>query len=99
MPEYIHACTCARDWDTRYWVLCGCADYNYVWMCVSYTCMYSSMFCVGMHVDCTLVLQVPHISPFIVNVIDLQFSVQTLEFIANMQEGEKVLIFTGRKIT
>ena len=25
--------------------------------------------------------------------------VQTLEFIANMQEGEKVLIFTGRKIT
>ena len=24
---------------------------------------------------------------------------QTLEFIENMQEGEKVLIFTGRKIT
>ena len=28
-----------------------------------------------------------------------EFSVQTLEFIANMKEGEKVLIFTGRKIT
>ena len=26
-------------------------------------------------------------------------SVQTVEFIENMQEGEKVLIFTGRKIT
>ena len=26
-------------------------------------------------------------------------SLQTLEFIANMQEGEKVLIFTGRKTT
>ena len=56
--------------------------------------------CTQHTVTCTLSLTVyVHVSMSVYGNGLRSASLQTLEFIANMQEGEKVLIFTGRKTT